>query len=237
MRKQAVIFADQNKEDNAPQSQQKPNSITISRGEYREMVKEAYKEGFKEALNEKKDTEPLSRPAPGRTKSIAKEDAIKAEQEAAQSESKKKEENKKRLEDLKARQDIELLRTKTVFPFNFFPDTLVIDTTKVTVVRKMLFATESVMTAPLKDISDVTLQTALFLGSITISYMPHTEVPGMTKPEDITITALSREHAIRAKNILKGIVVAKAEEIDIAKLSPDEVKTVIEKFGESENVV
>ena len=67
--------------------------------------------------------------------------------------------------------------------------------------------------------------------------MPQANSPGMNQTVEVKVASLWRKDAIRAKNILKGVMVAKAENIDIAKLSPEEVVTVIEQFGHSEGVV
>jgi hypothetical protein len=81
------------------------------------------------------------------------------------------------------------------------------------------------------------MQTALFLGSLIIKYMPQSNTPGMNEAVELRIANLKRKDAVRAKNILKGALVAKAEEIDIAKLPPVEIVKVIEKFGANEGVV
>lgn len=226
MQKSATIFADQdNENESSTQSVSKQKAITLSRDQYREIVKEAYKEGVKDAEKEERQEQKQS----GSLNQKAKEEAKVAS-------TKELEENKQRFKTIVARQDIELLRAKTVFPFTLFPDTLIIDTTKVTIARKQLFATEYVVTIPLKDLSDVTMQTALFMASLTFRYMPQTNSPGMTEPVAVKIVALRRKDAFKAKNILKGALVAKAEEIDIAKLDPEDVKHVLEKFGQSEGV-
>jgi ribosomal protein L4 len=67
--------------------------------------------------------------------------------------------------------------------------------------------------------------------------MPQSTSPGMLEPVNVRIPNLRREDAIKAKNILKGVLVAKAEEIDIAKLSPQEIEEVLHKFGESVGVI
>jgi len=229
MIKSAVIFSDRNKSEEKTFHSRKPSSINVSRDEYRQIIKDAYHEGRKDMLKEQKEKAPKNQ----QKETIEQ----KGKEEAIHVHAKEQEENKQRFKTITARQDIEILRAKSVFPFTFFPDTLVIDTTKVTIARKQLFATEYIATAPLKDLSDVTVQTVLFLGTLMIRYMPQSNTPGMNEPVNIRIPNLKREDAIRAKNILKGALVAKAEEIDIAKLSPDEVIDVLEKFGESEGVI
>ena len=203
--------------------------ISLSRDDYRQVIKEAYQEGRVDALQDNK--EKLSETAE------KKQIEQKGKEEAIRKQAEEEQENIQRVETITARQEIEMLRAKTVFPFTLFPDTLVIDTTKVAIARKQLFATEFVATIPLKDLSDVNIQTVIFLGSLIIKYMPQSNTPGMNEPVVIRIANLKREDAIRAKNILKGVLVAKAEDIDIAKLPPEEVVKVLEKFGTNEGVV
>ena len=158
-------------------------------------------------------------------------------QEAIQEHAKEKETNRQRFKTITERHDIELLRAESVFPFTIFTDTIIIDTTKISIAKRQLFSTEYIITIPLKDLGDVNVQTVLFLGSLFIKYMPQSTSPGMLEPVNVRIPNLRREDAIKAKNILKGVLVAKAEEIDIAKLSPQEIEEVLHKFGESVGVI
>ncbi|MBA3724654.1 MAG: hypothetical protein H0W89_07280 [Candidatus Levybacteria bacterium] len=255
--KSTVIFADKNQheeeEKDVPLSRpQNASKMTLSRDEYREVIKEAYKEGANDAMKQdKKDPslspaqeEGLSEREHGENKEYRnrnltadqKEGVKEGEKEAAKVEAQKREETKQKLQAIAERHDIEILRAKTVFPFSIFPDTLIIDTTKMTIIRKQMFATEHITTIPIKDVADATVQTALFLATLTVSYMPQASNPMMIKPIEDHITCLKREDAIRAKNIIKGILVAHAEDIDIAKLTPEEIINVIEKFGGSQGV-
>jgi hypothetical protein len=234
MQRSAIIFLDKDRNEEEEKSSQN-GSIALSRNDYRQIIKEAYQEGRDDALkkkvNVKKEAKENKQKDEGQEKFKQKGRA-----EAIKEHAKTQKENIQRLGTITARQDIELLRAESVFPFSFFTDTLIIDTTKVTISTRQFFATEYITTIPLKDLSDITVQTYLFLGTVTIQYMPHTDSPGTTRPVKVSIANLRREDAIKAKNILKGALVAKAEEIDIAALSPKEIKEVIHKFGESEGV-
>jgi hypothetical protein len=231
MIRSAVIFSDRDQDQKEEKNFHSPHKdkVNMSREEYRQLIKDAYQEGREDALKErvKKQSEKQEKAA----------EEKKGKEEAIRLHAKQKEENRQRYKTITQRHEIEILRAKSVFPFTLFPDTLVIDTTKVTIARKQLFATEYVATIPLKDLSDVNIQTVLFLGTLMIRYMPQSNTPGMNEPVNCRIPNLKREDAIRAKNILKGALVAKAEEIDIAKLPPDEVVKVLEKFGANEGVV
>jgi len=266
MTKSAVIFSDEDQEKKEERNFHSPKrkSVNLSRDEYRQLIKDAYQEGIDDARNEQKhaysdalpplDNKKLSKKPKKRfSEQMEKErqrfeknsipentkDSLEIEgkEDAMRKYAKEEQENLQRLKTITQRHEIEILRAKSVWPFTLFPDTLVIDTTKVTIVRKQLFATEYVATVPLKDLSDVNIQTVLFLGTLLIKYMPQSNTPGMNEPVNIRIPNLSRGDAIKAKNILKGALVAKAEEIDIAKLPPEEVVKVLEKFGGNEGIV
>ena len=263
MVRSAVIFSDEEQHEKKS-IRRKPSSIRMSREEYRQLIRDAYQEGRIDAIKEQKKLEAPRQQTDSVALESQKEEAYKLaqgkkkkrqrlnantvpekEKEAVELEGKEEairqhaqdeEENKRRFRSITARQDIELLRAQTVFPFTFFTSTLVIDTTKVTLATKQMLATEYVTTIPLKDLSDVTVQTVAFLGTVMIRYMPQSNTPGMNEPVNVCIPNLRREAAILAKNILKGALVAKAEEIDIAKLSPKEIAEVLYKFGQSEGV-
>lgn len=266
MTKGAVIFSDedQNKKEEKHLRHSDRKEIYLSREEYRQLIRDAYQEGIKEVLDrQKKKATAQQKPASDNKKVSGEKQAkltqqmetqrkrfktttvpekeqdsleMEGKEEAMRLHAKEEQENLQRFKTITERHEIEIMRAKSVWPFTLFTDTLVIDTTKVTIAHKQLFATEYVATIPLKDLADVNIQTVMFLGTLLVKYMPQSESPGMTQPVEVRIPNLTRENAVRAKNILKGALVAKAEEIDIAKLPPDEVVKVLEKFGGNEGV-
>ncbi|HVA96852.1 MAG TPA: hypothetical protein VND99_04305 [Candidatus Acidoferrales bacterium] len=227
MIKNAVIFSEEQRKETAYRTVNK-NVLTLSRIEYRKIIEAAYREGRKD---ERRELE--KKVNKNRDKGIRQ----KGKEEAIQIHAKETEENRQRVQTITARHDIEMLHVQSVFPFTIFTDTLSIDTTKVSIAKKQLFATEYITTIPLKDLSDVNVQTFLFLATITIRYMPQSASPGMNNPIVVKIPNLTRTDALQAKNILKGVLVAKAEDIDIAKLPPEEVVEVLQKFGQSSRIV
>lgn len=217
MQKDLVIFVDQEKDHKENNERREPNVI-LPHKEYLRAIEEVYNKGAEDIAG-------------------LHIEKLHAKKEAQINSEREKAEVKERFQNINKRQDIELLRLQTVFPFDFFPDTIVIDTTKLTISHKQFFATEFVTTIPLKDISDVTIQTAFFMASLITKYIPQANSPVMNQAVEIKVSYLWRKDAIRVKNILKGVMVAKAENIDISKLSPKEVVTVIEEFGYSAGVV
>lgn len=249
MQKRATVFSDQSQQ---PEKTQEPSqNITLSPEQYQKTIKEAYKKGAKDAMTEKNDEHitPAQKGALSESEKQNKEEhwqenltadqkegVLEGRKEASKIEAKKREQTRQKLEAIAERHDVVLLRAQTVFPFSLFPDTIIIDTTKLSVIRKQMFATEHITTIPLKDISDATVQTALFLATLTVVYMPRASSPGMVQPVEDHITSLKRADAMRAKDIIKGMLVASSENIDISQLQPEEIVNVIEKFGHSEGV-
>lgn len=136
------------------------------------------------------------------------------------------------IKNISQKDDVILFKAKTVFPFDFFPDTIIIDTIKISIITKTFFASQQVVTVSIKDLVDVELETAFFLSNVVISYLPKVDTPtGMIKPHEHRVDLLKNTDAMRIKNILKGIQLAQREGIDVAKIKPEELTEFIEKVG------
>jgi hypothetical protein len=228
MTKHSVIFQRRSKSKNGIDTSNSENPVILSRDDYREFLKTAYQEGYKDALEKNKKQD---------FKKNVRKQIEEGKEEAIRLNAKELEENKQKLKIITGRKDLEMLRCESVFPFSIFPDTLIIDTTKISITKKQLFATEYITTIPLKDLSDVNVQTVYFLASLIVRYMPRSSSAGMNNPVEVRVSNLKRGDAIKGKNILKGVLVARAEDIDIAKLSLDEIQDILHKFGQSEGVI
>lgn len=155
-------------------------------------------------------------------------------QELIKEETKEEEASRVKLQELSSRNHVVLMKTKTVFPFDFFPDRLIIDMTKVNIISKQFFATETITNINLKDIVEVCSETAIFMGNLIITYVPNVDgMMGMLEPITHKINLLKRKDALQAQRILKGILVARREGIELSKCSPEEIMYVIERFGDS----
>jgi len=62
----------------------------------------------------------------------------------------------------------QVFKVQTVFPFILFPDELIVEETKVTIIKRYFFASEEIHTIPIKDIVDVIVSCSLFFASIYI---------------------------------------------------------------------
>lgn len=119
-----------------------------------------------------------------------------------------------------------LFRTKTVFPFDLFPDTLTINANKIDVVNSEFFASNQTTSIPLHDIANVEVQTAPFFATIRIINIRYPMKP-------VILNYLKKDEAIKAKNIIDGLLVAVSQGADVANIDPDKFLKQIEKAGKS----
>jgi hypothetical protein len=104
-----------------------------------------------------------------------------------------------------------LFRTKTVFPFDLFPDTITIHTTKIDIVQKIFFYSQDIMSISVKDIAAVEVQTAPFFATINI-------IPAPPYLDPKTIRYLKISDAIKIKKLIDKLLLAIKEDIDLLEL-------------------
>lgn len=121
-----------------------------------------------------------------------------------------------------------LLRIAAVFPFDFFPDEIVIDETKVNIINRIFFASENTHSIPFKGIRDVLLETSLFFGTLKIC-------PDGYPGQPICVRFLPKRGAIKARQIIQGLMVVARENIDITNIPDADIINNVESIGESTN--
>lgn len=116
-----------------------------------------------------------------------------------------------------------LASANTVFPITLFPDTVFVDRTKVTIIRRDFFWSSDTMSIRIEDVLNVSATLGPLFGSLTIASRV------MSTIDHFQINHFWRSDAIRLKHVIQGYVIAQHNKIDIAHLSKDElVKTLIE---------
>lgn len=119
-----------------------------------------------------------------------------------------------------------LFTAKTVFPFDFFPDTLTINANKIDIVKSSFFASHQTSSIPIRDIANVELQTVPFFATLRIINIRYPMRPKVLR-------YLKKRDAIRAKNIIDGLLVALSQGADISELEPKKFIEEIEEVGRS----
>lgn len=138
-------------------------------------------------------------------------------------------EAQKKVSEIASRSDNVLMKIKAVFPFDLFPNTVIIDANKVTVIDSIFFASETVTSILLEEITDVVVESNFFLAKLNITYSHHP-----LKPEYYAVPALKKREALRAKEIIQGLLVLRISEgIDLSKLQPDDIVKELTRIGKS----
>ena len=120
----------------------------------------------------------------------------------------------------------EVLASATaVFPLDFFPDTVSLDRTKVTITKRSFFWTAEVISIRIEDILNVTTCVGPFFGSLTIASRV------MSSVDHFKIDYFWRKDAIRLKHIIQGYVIAHHNNIEISNLSQGEMIETLSALG------
>lgn len=133
---------------------------------------------------------------------------------------------KKRMDNLIEGSDATLYTVKSVFPFDLFPDKLVLDINKVNLISKEFFWSERVHSVLIEDISDVYIDTSPFFSTLHVVDENFTE-------NMISIQHLKKDEAARARRIIQGLVIARKQTLDLTHINPAELVPRLEELGKA----
>jgi len=117
-----------------------------------------------------------------------------------------------------------LFRCKSVFPFDLFPDELIIDENKIDVRHGLFFASTLSTSIPYTKIVKASSTTGLFFATLQIEMEVFIQ-----QPEPINF--LWREDAIKARRIINGLVAANKQGIDFRELDMKKATDEFEEIG------
>lgn len=132
-------------------------------------------------------------------------------------------EESKKLDDLVYENDETIYELQSIFPFQLFPDRLMIDQSKITIIRKDLFF-KRVFPIDYDDIITIKVDRSLIFASMKF------EIKRLRKnPRPLTF--LDPTEATTAKKYITGILTAKKAGIDFSKLNSVEIKKRLRQIG------
>lgn len=120
-----------------------------------------------------------------------------------------------------------LFRSRTVFPFDLFPDTVIIDREKFTLVQRFFFFTAKIISVPMRDILSVEVDIGPFFGSLHL-----TSRYFFTNPQAIKF--LWRKDALKLQRLLQGSIIATERGIDCSPLNRIQLETLLENIGQGD---
>jgi len=118
-----------------------------------------------------------------------------------------------------------LASANTVFPITLFRDTVIVDRTRVTIIKRTFFWTSKTVSVQIEDILNVSCGVGPFFGSLIIS------VRVMNSTDHFEIDYFWRHDAIHLKHIIQGYMIAKAHNIDVDSLSRKELIDHVNELG------
>lgn len=119
-----------------------------------------------------------------------------------------------------------LLKISSVFPFDLFPDSLIVDENKVTFCHKEFFKTTEIHPVLIEDITDILVDTGPFFASLKIIDSSNERFP-----VTLIVGFLKNKIAIQAQKIIQGLIAAKKQGIDFGQFDTEELKRQLERLG------
>jgi hypothetical protein len=119
-----------------------------------------------------------------------------------------------------------LAAVRTVFPMTIFPHSIVVDRSKITIIKRDFFWTSRVISIQIEDILNVESGIGPFFGSLTIASRV------MSSVDHFQINYFWRGDAIFLKHLIQGYVIAKHNKIDTSELTPEEMIETLTDLGE-----
>lgn len=141
----------------------------------------------------------------------------------------KKESDKQTVDDLvKKSNRIIISISSKIFPWDFFPDTIVVEESRVTFVFRQFLASQS-HSVDIKDISNVFIESSLFLATLQVVSQTFIQ-------NDIKIVHLRRKQAEKVRRIIEGLRTFIQNNIDTSNYEIEELIEKIEEFHTNKTV-
>jgi hypothetical protein len=106
-----------------------------------------------------------------------------------------------------------------------FPDTMIVDRAKVTIIKRQFFRMAEVMSIRIEDVLNATSTVGPFLGTVSITSRV------LNDEQTASIGKFWRSDAKRLKRVLQGYVIALERGIDCSQLETEELSVMLEKLG------
>lgn len=120
-----------------------------------------------------------------------------------------------------------IFQLKSFFPFEFFPDELVIDSGKITIVKNYFYFSKQMRNISLDDIGDVMIETGPFFATLVIL----DKSAGNVIKEDLKIHYVDKAKAFEARKLIQGLIICRKEKVDLSGHTDREIREKVEQIG------
>lgn len=121
-----------------------------------------------------------------------------------------------------------LMRIHAVFPFNFFPDELILDENSITHRENRFFYTTQIRSISYEDIFNVTVEYGIVFGQLAVADKFFIQQP-------IVIHHLRQQDARRARRIINGMIIVKKEKVDATAIPLNLLIAKAEELGRAKD--
>lgn len=140
----------------------------------------------------------------------------------------KKEEDKQTVNDLIKKSNRRIISISSLFPWNFFPNTIEVEESRVTFIFRQFLASQS-HSVDIKDISNVFIESSPFFATLQI-------VSRTFVQNDITIGHLAVKKAHQVQMIIEGLRTFAEHNIDTSNYDVNELIAKIEEFHKNKTI-
>lgn len=123
-----------------------------------------------------------------------------------------------------------IARVQTIFPLTLFPDDIILDRTKVTIIKRNFFWSADVISIRIEDVLNVSSSIGPFFGSVSISSRV------MNSVDHFEVDRLWRSDAIEIKKLIQGYMIAKHSDVALEDLPVDELVATLEDLGDDSSM-
>lgn len=120
-----------------------------------------------------------------------------------------------------------LASARSVFPFMLFPDSILLDRTKVSISKRGLFSEDSI-SIRVEDVLNVSAHTGVLFSTLNIASRV------MNSTDHFQVKTLWITDALRLKRLIQGYVIAQHNNIKIAHLSREELIDALNELGQDQ---
>ncbi len=147
--------------------------------------------------------------------------------EATKEMTKEEQKHEEKFDDLLERSEKILFRTKSFFPFDLFPDEIIVSVHKVDIIYNE-FLTRRIQPVYIQNIWDVFVDNGIFFSTL------HLIDAGFAN-NTVVMNNLINKDAISAMKTIQGLVVAVKQNIDLTKIDSKDLVEKVRTLGTTKN--
>lgn len=130
--------------------------------------------------------------------------------------------DKQTVNDLIAKSNRSIISISSLFPWDFFPNTIRVEESRVTFIFRQFLSSQS-HSIEIKDISNVFIEESLFFATIQVVCRTYVQ-------NDIKIGNLYKKKAVKVQRIIEGLRIFREHNINTSNYEIDELIAKIEEF-------